>query len=175
MNCWILITKDDENGSKTQMWKYFKKENVIAIGWDVPKDKWADENEIASCIQQYSINRKPGYFKRSANTVFNFVTEIQKSDKVFLCNGYNSTQEKVKILGIAEEIGDPRYDNNSDWWKIKRSAFIKVYEIDVPRVELAELLGEHKGTVMNTLTKLDCDNFLKLQSYLRDKLYLKED
>jgi len=164
MNCWILRTKESERGKPLKpMWPHFKEEKVIAIGWDVPDNKWTTESEIASAIKRYDTDRSDDYFNSSAKKVHTFLWGMREGDRVVLFDGYNSTQERVYFYGFAEITSKPRYEANSDWWQIKRDAHLFLYERNVSRKELADILGkgQHRGTIFN----LDYETCLKLRSH----------
>jgi predicted Mrr-cat superfamily restriction endonuclease len=164
MNCWILKSKEDEHGKPLKpMWPHFKEEKVIAIGWDVPDNKWTTESEIASEIHRYDTGRGDDYIKSSANKVYKFLWKMEEGDNVVLCDGYKNTQERVYLYGFAEITSKPRYEANSDWWKIKRDVHLFLYERNVSRKELADILG--KGQCIGTIFNLECEKYLKLRSH----------
>jgi len=122
------------------------------------------ESEIASVIKRYDTGRGDNYINSSAKKVHTFLWKMKKGDNVVLCDGYNNKQEKVYLYGFAEITSKPRYEANSDWWKIKRDADLCLFERNVSREELADILGKRqcRGTIFN----LECEKYLKLRSHV---------
>lgn len=180
---WVLKTRDDgdiapQTREPRDHWTNFLREHVVAIGWTLSGRlrQWRPNlldvtfQELGSDLLVTSYTTGPviertNRAKKAARTILNFIAEVNRGDKILLCQGYAPNQEKhVHVYGFAEVESPAWPDDNSDWWLLKRRANIQSRECNVPKRRLAQILA--KGSLRQTLHEIEGSSFHEACRYL---------
>jgi hypothetical protein len=173
---WVLKTRDDSDidphtGAPRDHWTNFLREEVVAVGWALSgrlrqrKPNLVDVTfqELVSdlLVTSYTtgpIVKRTNQAKTAARTILNFIREMNRGDKILLCQGYVANQERdVHVYGRAEIESPAWLDDTSSWWVVKRRANIQPKECDVPKSRLAQILA--RGSLRQTLHEIDGNSF----------------
>lgn len=124
INYWIIAP-----GEQARLWEDFKRENIIAIGWDYLGDLHSYERKEAVekvIMQEREDGVRPIH---STNALWDFYEEMQQGDIVFIKEGLN----KVLASGIVasdyffdEQAAEYKHRRKMDWqqlgsWELHRN------------------------------------------------------
>lgn len=180
---WVLKTRDDgdidpQTGEPRDHWTDFLGEHVVAIGWTLGgrlrqrRSNLVDVTfqELVSDLLEASYTTGPvikrtNRARKAARTTLNFIREMNRGDKILLCQGYVPRQERqVHVYGWAEVESPAWLDDDSSWWLLKRRANIQSRECNVPKPRLAQILA--KGSLRQTLHEIDGSSFHEVCRWL---------
>lgn len=115
-------------GEDGRKWEEFKKDDIMAIGWDAVGDlaRYGSKEEIKTELTR--LYGTESTYMNDGHALWQFCNEVQIGDRIFAKAG-----SKI-LLGIGEVISDYEYDNNREEYKHLR----KVNWIKVGRWELDE-------------------------------------
>ncbi len=106
MKVWIFAP--GENGYK---WDEFRKEGIMAIGWDDMGDLKEYDSKKSMANRLNELEKSEGSRKNDSHALWQFCHDIQIGDKVYAKTGTKT------ILGVGEVISNYRYDENRDEYK----------------------------------------------------------
>jgi len=180
---WVLKTRDDgdidpQTGEPRDHWTDFLREHVVAIGWplsgrlrqqspnlvDVTSQELVSDL-LAAFYTTGPVTERTNRAKRAARTILNFIREMNRGDRILLCRGYTTKQERhVHVYGCAEVESPAWLDDNSSWWLLKRRANIRSTECNVPKPRLAQILA--KGSLCRALHEIEESSFHEIRRWL---------
>jgi hypothetical protein len=178
MTYWALKTWESDNKGYSKdkdKWKYFLKDQVIAIGWknlDISLNNKTKKEEIREALIVKALKEKYPYSDRialpAALNIFKFI-HIEKEDHVLLCGGYNQHTKVVRLYGTAENILDFRIDSNPRWkWEQKHNAKVIGFlenKRDISRDILEKMLGLR--SLMPTLQEISEKGYKSVVEWAR--------
>jgi hypothetical protein len=154
---WAIKTTEGGPGNRDH-WEDFKREQVIAVGWDIRKDpaEFGSHQEYLECLER---NNYDWDIRTAARTIYKFAHDWQKGDLAIICIGYPPNQVKdVYLYGLAK-VGDYFFDQYS-WWSFKRKAKIWPIERHIPLTIFVEALGGSMwGTINGPFSKVQFQKF----------------
>ena len=142
-------------GVNSNQWENFKKNNLIAIGWDNLGDlsKFKSKQDIFDKLKdEYRSDENDPDPRNDALCCYDFVNTMKVNDVVFVKKGTS------KLIAYGRIIGDYRYDENlNDYRSIRSVEWINITEKDIKPIT---------GKTLTNFNKYPetVDLFLKLMS-----------
>lgn len=171
---WVLKTTDDGDidpatGEAREHWGEFLNKQVVAIGWKPSPELHQRKRNPTKItpeewLEDLTSHTYANYKNRDARArnarpkILKFIHEMSADNGVFLCRGYNATQDKdVHVYGFAKIKGQACYDEGLTRWPIQRQASVWEVEREVSVVSLREMLA--KSALTQTIHEISETSF----------------
>lgn len=174
-NYWIIKTRPGTMG--IDYWENFKRERVVAIGWNIGKNplKLSETNLLNRLLKDSYIDGNAWKAKIAQSSIIAFIRDLKEKDIVVVCTGYPPNQKRdISLYGVAEVIERTRYDKTSSWpWKLKCSVNYQFIEENVP-VELVRK-ALNSGSKMRMIHSISSQDYENLRKALRHEMNIRLD
>ncbi len=151
-------------------WDYFKKENVISIGWDlIDLQNVKYKNDFFDTIVYNQIIKEyPDKSDKSRQHVLSmfkmFYLEMKPDDLVIISGGYASNNTKpIPIYGFAKIKSTAKYDKTTSWWPSKIKVSLDILEETIEMKDYMNLiLNESMRQTIHRINDLQFRNVYNL-------------
>ena len=175
-NYWVLKTTEGSHG--ISRWDEFVNERVISVGWNdiveiVRREVGIQPREylretLTAAAETWAAGEKDcGDPTHAAKILHWFCQEVSQGDRVIVCRGYAANREAaVRLYGLAIVDGDPFYDSDSNWWRLKRSAVIRRIETDVDKDVFVNAI--ERKSLLQTMHWIDKSEYEEFSRRIQD-------